>query len=369
MSRSSLIAVVVVLLTIVWMGSGYVGPFATTHAQPITNTEGTASVEKPLPRVRIALSEAQNAARDLTIQGRTQADISLSISAQIDGRIKELMVDRGDMVVAGDILATIDVEDRRNRVREAEAIVAQRQLENNAARSLNQSGFQSKVRLAQTAAELETARANLERARVELAHTDITAPIDGLITHKMIEAGSYVDRGNDLFQVADLNPIKVIAAIPENQVNYLAQKQSARIRVAGLPAVAGTVTFIASQAEETTRTFELEVQVPNPDLAIKAGQTAAILLPVEGERAHKIPGSVLTLNDRGDLGVKTIDANNRVVFMAIEIVDDDPDGVWAVGLPSSVRLITVGQEFVSEGQEVEPVEEAATAAQIGQSLN
>ncbi len=370
MPRSYIIAIVVVILACAWMASGYYGPLASSHAGPSdTNASNQPTVEKPLPKVRVALSEAQENVRELSIQGRTEAESSLYISAQTDGRVQEVMVDRGDAVEAGVVIARIDEEDRRNRVRETEAIVAQRQLEFNAASSLKQSGFQSEVRVAQAQADLAAARADLERARIDLSHTEIIAPSNGMILQRMIEPGSYVDRGNNLFEIADLDPIKVIAAVPENQINFITMGQPAQIDITGLPRLNGMVTFIASQAEQNTRTFELEVEVPNPDFRIRAGQTAAIILPIAGERTHKIPGSVLTLNEAGNLGVKTIDASNHVVFTPIEIVDDDPDGVWALGLPPRVQLITVGQEFVMEGQQVTPVFDDGEDAQIGQSLN
>lgn len=369
MPRSYFIALVVVVLAFVWMASGYIGTFTTPHAESSEPRLEAEEEAKPLPRVRVALSQAQANSRQLTVQGRTEAQSNVYISAQIDGRVQEVMFDRGDQVEAGTVIAKIDEEDRRNLVHKNEAVLAQRQLEFNAANRLNQSGFQSQVRLAQAQADLETARAELERARIDLAQTDITVPTDGMIIQRMIEPGSYVARGNQLFQVADLDPLKIIASVPENQINYVKLGQDAEIRIPGLKTIAGTVSFIAAQAEETTRTFEIEVEVPNPERTIRAGQTAAIVLAVDGERTHKIPGSVLTLDGQGTLGVKTLDARNHVVFNPIEIVDDDPEGVWALGLPPQVQIITVGQEFVLEGQEVEPVFDEAEDAQIGQSLN
>jgi multidrug efflux system membrane fusion protein len=101
-----------------------------------------------------------------------------------------------------------------------------------------------------------------------------------------------------------------------------------------------------------------EVTLPNPDYQIRAGLTAAVDLPGETLSAHLVSPSLFTLNDAGVLGLRTIDPENRVQFYPVAILEDSPDGAWVTGLPESVRLITIGHEFVSEGQIVE----ARTAA-------
>jgi multidrug efflux system membrane fusion protein len=104
----------------------------------------------------------------------------------------------------------------------------------------------------------------------------------------------------------------------------------------------------------TTRTFEVEITVPNPDLAIRDGQTAAILVSADGARAHRLSQSALTLNNDGKLGVRIVGDGNIVAFMPIELVRDDIDGIWVSGLPDTVDVIVVGQDFVTAGVEVRP---------------
>jgi len=76
---------------------------------------------------------------------------------------------------------------------------------------------------------------------------------------------------------------------------------------------------------------------------------------IEGSEllAHKIPPSILTLQDEGTIGVKTLDENNTVIFYPIQKVKDTIDGMWVSGLPNEINLIISGQEYVSLGQIIE----------------
>jgi len=95
--------------------------------------------------------------------------------------------------------------------------------------------------------------------------------------------------------------------------------------------------------------------VPNTDLSISDGQTAEILIASEGQSAHLLAGSSLTLDDAGQIGIRTVGDGNVTEFLPVSIVRDSLDGIWVAGLPDTVDVIVVGQEFVREGVVVEPV--------------
>jgi multidrug efflux system membrane fusion protein len=128
----------------------------------------------------------------------------------------------------------------------------------------------------------------------------------------------------------------------------------------------GKIRYLAAEADATTRTFRIEVEIANPDAAIPDGVTAEIRLPLEQLAAHRVSPAILTLTDDGVVGVKALGPGNRVVFHPVRIIGDGPDGVWLRGLPSQITLIIVGQEFVAEGQVVRPIDEA-TLAPLGGS--
>jgi multidrug efflux system membrane fusion protein len=103
-----------------------------------------------------------------------------------------------------------------------------------------------------------------------------------------------------------------------------------------------------------TRTFRVDVEVPNPDLSIRDGQTAEIAIAAQGTRAHLLPQSALTLNDDGALGVRLVGADQTATFAQVNLLRDTAQGVWVSGLDDKVDVIVVGQEYVTDGVPVIP---------------
>ena len=153
--------------------------------------------------------------------------------------------------------------------------------------------------------------------------------------------------------VIRLDPIKLVGFVPETEVDRVQVGALAGARLVSGREVSGNVTFISRSADQTTRTFRVEIQVPNPDFSIRDGQTAEILIASEGELAHKLPGSALTLDAMGRLGVRVVGADNLVEFVPVTLLRDTVDGVWLAGLPEEADVIVVGQEFVTAGVRVE----------------
>ena len=112
--------------------------------------------------------------------------------------------------------------------------------------------------------------------------------------------------------------------------------------------IVGQVTFLSRSADENTRTFRVDVEVENSDLTIRDGQTAEIAIQSDGEVAHLLPQSALTLDDDGALGVRLVD-NGRAKFAPVRVLRDAVDGIWVSGLEETADIIVVGQEFVTDG--------------------
>jgi multidrug efflux system membrane fusion protein len=106
----------------------------------------------------------------------------------------------------------------------------------------------------------------------------------------------------------------------------------------------------------------MEITVPNPEYRIRAGLTTVVNVPTRTVLAHRVSPALFTLDDDGVIGLRAVDRDNRVVFHPVDIVEDAADGAWVTGLPGVVRLITVGQEFVSAGQTVDVQEARSPSA-------
>ena len=153
--------------------------------------------------------------------------------------------------------------------------------------------------------------------------------------------------------VVQLNPMLFIASLPEAKVAYAKLDLTADVTTVAGDKATGKVTYIASSADDATRSFPVEITIDNPDGKIRDGITADATVRVAMAPVQVLPQSALTLDDNGVLGVRTVEDGNKVAFHEITIIKDTRDGVWVSNLPAKINLITVGQDFVLPGQIVD----------------
>ncbi|MBT3557899.1 MAG: efflux RND transporter periplasmic adaptor subunit [Rhodospirillales bacterium] len=350
MKRGQITALAIAVIAVGWIMSGQFPEQSDTTTQTVTQAS-----ESSVPSVRVQGSVAQPKIQEISLFGRTEADRSIDIRAETDGQVIELKVREGQLITTGDVVVRLAIDGRDARVRDAESQLNYRKIAYNAAEKLSKDKFLSEVKLAEEQAELSAAYAELAIARVELARTRIMAPFEGVVGELYVEEGKSVQSGDTIIRIDDLNPIVVVAQITEREVMRAERGQRARVTLASGKQYTGVIGYISRTADALTRTFQVEVAIDNADLGISAGLTADVVLFTKPAMAHRVTPAVLTLNDQGQIGIKVVGDDNVVKFHAIEIVADTSDGVWVTGLPHTARVISVGQEFVLDGQTVNPV--------------
>jgi multidrug efflux system membrane fusion protein len=350
MKKSYILALLLAVAAGLWVVSGVLAP-----AQPEAPAPAEAGPDASAAQVRVRDSVAEKMTAHVAITGRSQAARRVDIKTEIAGQVVAIVVEKGAAVKEGDVIARIDERDRRARLAETKERVRQREIEYNAARELEEKGFNSKVKLASARADLEAARTALRKAEIELANTEIKAPFDGIIADQRIEIGNYVETGTVAFSIVDLDPIELSGFVTEKQVIALTPGGPVKAQLLNGIGLEGALTYIAPTADPATRTFRIEVAVPNPDMRVLEGLTATLRLPIRETMAHRISPSILTLDDTGRIGVKTVNDANKVEFLPVTIIADEPDHMWIGNLPDRVRLITVGQDYVTPGQTVDAV--------------
>ena len=213
----------------------------------------------------------------------------------------------------------------------------------------------------------EAARAALAQATRDIENLTIKAPFAGLLESDTAELGTVLGAGSVCARVIQLDPIKLVVFAPEAEVNRIEVGALAGARLISGDTVTGRVTFLARSADPATRTFRVEVEIPNPDFAIRDGQTVELAISSAGRAAHLVPQSALTLNDDGNIGLRLVSAENLVEFAPIDVIRDTVDGIWVAGLPEQADIITLGQDYVRAGVKVAPsYEETASAEEDAQ---
>lgn len=366
---------------------------------PAPDTPPTETGKDRAAKVRVVAIHSRATTIDsaVVLRGQTEADRQVQVRAETSARVISEPLRRGTRVQKGDLLCELDpgtreasqsealarlaeaearVPETRARLEEAEARLQEARINNNAAQKLMQGGYASETRVASaeaavraaeagvqsalsgqqsTEAGIQAAQAAVAAAAREIARLSITAPFAGLLESDTAELGSLLQPGALCATVIQLDPIRVVGFVPETEIAKIAPGALAGARLTTGQQVTGTVSFLSRSADETTRTFRVEVAVPNPDLTIRGGQTAEIAIAAPGADAHLIPQSALTLNDHGILGVRLVVDAGRVEFAPIRILRDSVNGVWVTGLAPEANVIIIGQEFVIAGVPVEAV--------------
>jgi multidrug efflux system membrane fusion protein len=310
--------------------------------------------QTPAPRsVRIETISAQPMPITVPLRGRTQARAVVTVVAQTSGVIQSVSVTKGQSVKAGDLLCTLDQGARKAAVDQAQAAVAQAQQAYDSNEALVNKGLAAPNTTLQVEAALQSAKANLESAQLELARTEIRTEVAGVVQDPLATAGSMLAVGAPCATIVQLDPMLFTASVPEAKIGYAKVGLTADVSTITGQKAEGKVTYVAAVADDATRSFPIEIEFPNADGAIRDGVTADATVQVGTAPAHLLPQSALTLDDDGVLGIRTVEDGNKVAFHPVNIVQDTRQGVWVVGLPTRINLITVGQEYVQPGQIVD----------------
>lgn len=330
-----------------------------TIAERVAQATGASA---PAQSVRTVTYQVQPMAIEVPLRGRTAAKTIVSVVPQTQGVVTEVLVQKGQTVAEGDVLCRLDRGDREAAVAQAEAslVTAQTALDSNA--ELRRKGLAPANSGLQLEAQLKQAQTALDNARTELARTDVKATISGVVQDPVASVGSMGGPSAPCATLVQLDPMLFKTQVPEARIAYAKVGLPAKVTTVTGTTVEGKVSYIASVADQATRSFAAEIELPNPDGKVLDGITASAVVNLGTAPAHLLPQSVLTLDDEGVLGVRAVGADSKVEFYPVTIMQDTRQGVWVTGLPPTVDVITVGQEFVVPGQTVKATNVSAQDA-------
>ncbi|NNF79328.1 MAG: efflux RND transporter periplasmic adaptor subunit [Rhizobiales bacterium] len=359
MKTSYLWAVLILVAVGIWLGSPYFD-FKTMAAKPPAETpasEQASAGQKPekLFRVRVKTYSAEPREVSVTVRGRTKASRRVEARARTQGIVVSSPLREGDKVKLGDIMCTLDVAERQAQLAEAKSNLASTVRDYEATSSLSKKKFASAAKVASDKARVEAAQARVDQILREIEYTKITAPMSGIVEARPAEKGSFLQVGATCATLIDLNPIIVSAMVSERDIKFLSSGMPAKANLVTGQKIPGKIRYIAAKADIRTRTFEVEMEAENPGKKIRDGLTSELIIPLTAGTAHKLPTSALTLRDTGEIGVSILASGNKVKFLPTKILGFDREDVWVSGLPDPAPVITVGQDYVLEGQTVDPV--------------
>jgi multidrug efflux system membrane fusion protein len=355
MNASRLTAIGLVAAAGLWIASGHLLPHDKVESR-VAARAGEAEAKK-LFRVAVATTSAVPHSRKLTIAGRTEADKRVTVTARTGGVLTELKIKRGMSVKKGDIIAVLSDEAREAQVAQAQAVRTQKRTELEAKRALILNGTLPRLQLVDLEAQVKAAEAALAAAEAEHERGIVRAPWSGVVHDVAVEVGqaAFSMAGREIASLVALDPMLAVVEVAERQLAGIKVGAVAEVRLVTGERTSGTIRFVAKTASLTTRTYRVEIEVPNADGSIPDGITAEVLVPLAPVMATRVPRSAVTFSSAGNLGLRVVDANDTVEFVPVGVIEDEQSFMWVTGLPDRSRVIVQGQDFVREGQTVDAV--------------
>jgi len=299
--------------------------------------------------------------------GSVEPETRVMVSTRMMGWVSALHVAEGDTVRKGQKLLTIDDQDMRAKreqveagIREAEAVVANAERMAARFRNLYEAKAVSKAQLEDVETGLERARAGLAQAQaaraelnVHLEYLDITAPMAGLITRRMVEEGDMAAPGHPLLFLDKLDRMKIVARLGEKDVNSVSAGDMVTAHVTSLDRATFQVEVarLIASANPGSRTYDIEMSVPN-DGRLRPGMFARVDVPVGVRRGVVVPAAAV--HRRGQLtGVWIVAEDGTATLRWVRLGDPVEGGVEVLsGLDGTETVVTSSEKPPAEGDKV-----------------
>lgn len=313
--------------------------------------------------VEVRTLEASPFREQIRLTGAVQANRDVMLSAEESGRITRLVVDKGSEVSTGQVLLRIDGTVLRSQVDEARAqsqLAAETWQRRKRLWEDDQVGSELAYLEARFAAEQSAAR--LQALEQRLARTEIRSPIDGVFDQRMVEVGTLVSPGTPVARVVQVDPVKVVAGVPERYGTEVTAGMSAQVffDVLDGQAFAGEISYVGATVDPSTRTFAIEVEIANPGGRIKPEMIANVaLLRREFEDVIVVPQEALVRTADGFRAFVVEGQGDQTTARAVDVVLGANAGneiVVEQGLEPGQRLVIVGQQQLAGGDQVRVVE-------------
>jgi membrane fusion protein, multidrug efflux system len=284
-----------------------------------------------------------------------EADGEAEVVPRVGGRITALAVEEGDMVAAGDVLARIDDDRLKLEVARAEADLRRLRQDFERQREMHERDMISTEAIERLQYQFEAQQAAVELARLELSYTAIEAPIDGIVSERMIKVGNMVSTSEPAFRVTALDPLIATLHVPERELARLAPGQAAVLRADALQGerFVGVIDRISPVVDPASGTFRVTVELSDSSGQLRPGmfgrfdivydrREQAVLVPVESVLIEDGEASVFVVAD-GEAWRRSVEVGYR----------NNGDYEIVTGIEPGESVVITGQASLKSGARVQ----------------
>lgn len=313
-----------------------------------TNVRPKVAPEAKATRVEVAIIGRSDATLRLVLPGEVQSSRDADVASSQGGLVESIKVEKGQKIEKGHVIAKVDSALYAAQKKLAKTQLDAARRENKRIEAVKSSVAGANVDRART--EVAVASANYKIAALRSGRTVIKSPFDGIVSDVMMEKGEVAGPGSPMIRLVQLDPITISVSVSDRDVGGLAQGSPARVTVSSrADAIEGSVTRISPEANLKTRAFEVEIDLPNPDLKLRPGTIATVDLSRKlGEDELVIPQDFIVTRRAGNGVFLEVDgvAKWRPLTLG-RIVRDQV--VVEEGLAEGDRVVVVGHRSLVDG--------------------
>ncbi len=324
--------------------------------------------DKPAAEVKIpvevALVNRESISSNFQGTAALEAEAVAQVVAKTSGVVLRILVEEGDQVTRGALLAQL--ENDRQRLSLAQASANLRKVQNDLKRQtelFNRKLIGSGV-FEQLKFDLETQKASYDIAVLELSYTEIRAPISGTLSQRLVKLGNQINLGQTLFRIDDFDPLEARVAVPERDMQAIKAGQPVQMLVDAMPGKVfiGTVGRVSPVVDPKTGTFDVIAQFNDASQTLRSGMFGRVNIVTATHDNTLVVPRVALLTEDGTAAVYVV-AGGRVARKSVQVgFTGDGRSEILTGLAAGDQVITLGQNAVREGSLVEVVNAAKALA-------
>lgn len=349
-----------IALTIAIVVAAFVGIGAVLSKNKKENEEKTAVVAQTNSTVlvRVDTVDLKPYEPSFDANGKFAPNQELKYASEISGRVTSVLVDEGSMVRKGQTLAVIKTENLDVDIQTANEVYESALKDKQRFENAYKTGGVTQQQVDQADLNLQNASARLKQAKIKRSDATLKATINGIVNKRLVEPGSVVSPGTQMFEIVDVSKLTIDISVSESQVAFLKNGTAATVEASVLPGKTykGKVSFIAPKADDNLN-FPVKIEVENgKDNSIKAG--------MYGKASFKLPSSQPSIFVPRDAFLGSVSNNEVYVIkdgkassrkvVAGQILGDQVEILQ--GLQQGEIVVTSGQINLSEGREVDIIQ-------------
>lgn len=291
--------------------------------------------------------------KQLKVSGNIEGNKTVRSGFLVAGKINYIAAQEGETIEKGELLASLDPESYEIALEMANANLAQMQDDYNRIKELYERGSVTESDYVKITNGLRAAKAQSRLQAKNLEDTKLYSPIRGVMLKRGVEEGEIIDQGMPVFGVSDIYKVKVIASVPEMELRYVKIGKQANVYIPSLDSTfVGEIIEIGTLAEATTRTFNVKIELNNPDLLIRPGMTAEINITTDEVKSQiSLPANVILHDVNNASYVYVVDTSKEKAFKrSVSLGKIMADNIQIIsGLNLNDIVIVSGQHKLSNG--------------------